>query len=53
MTEHTPFLTIFPGCAVVLYPEDKYFHEDIALCVKENKLDAEDLSALVQEVVVG
>ncbi len=50
--EHT-FLQQGDKSVVVLYPEDKYFHEDIALCVKENKLDAEDLSALVQEVVVG
>ena len=50
--EHN-FLQCGDKAVVVLYPEDKYTHEDIALCVKENKLDAEDLSALVQEVVVG
>ena len=49
--EHN-FLQCGDKAVVVLYPEDKYSAQEIALRVKENALSTLDISALVQEVVV-
>ena len=45
------FLKNEDKAVVVLYPEDSYTGEEIVQRVKENRLDEEDISALVQTVI--
>lgn len=45
------FLKNEDKAVIVLYPEDSYTGEEIVQRVKENRLDEEDISALVQTVI--